>query len=527
MDVQPFVTGVAAFFLLALFGVLLLCLTRSHLWGLRAQWGLFLGAFTLRFLLSAALYGSDLRTAVVGDGDDSGWYAGVRILEDWELQGLGPLQIPYALLDAFKGNHRGYGYVLAVYFYMTRLQSQLSAAALDGFCGALSAVLACRISRGLTWERVALRVGWWTALFPVMIIWSAQTIKEPIIILLEMTALYGCVRLRTARFAVRYVVLCGVSVVILATMRVYAAYLTGLTVLISLVLPHLGRRRISVCGAIGVVVVALPLLSSVGNMSRHAEEYSKWDLKRVSQFRGSMVKTADSGVETGQDPQTARGLGLATLSGGIHLLLAPFPWQLRAGSLRMMLTAPEMVVWWFFFFRRVLPGLRYAVRQRLGDAMPLLLFLGLMGGVYSVTFGNVGTAYRQRAQLMPHLLVFAGLGLERRLLARAPTRGPDEGSTGEDPDHPAGPHCQLVVPGAWGDGDLRFKTDKLEGPLTTAPSAPPGHVREVPAVRCRPSTPAGPTRATTRAPTPETSRFPTRTDDSPCPVSPLDERTHA
>jgi hypothetical protein len=255
-------------------------------------------------------------------------------------------------------------------------------------------------------------------------------------------------------------------------MRVYAAYITGLTVLISLVLPHFGRRRVSLGGAVGVVVVALPLLSSVGSLSRHAEEYSEWDLKRVSQFRQGMVKTASSGVETGSDLQTARGLGLATLSGGMHLLLAPFPWQLRAGSLRMALTAPEMIVWWFFFFGRVLPGLAYAVRHRLGDVMPLLVFVGLMGAVYSVTFGNVGTAYRQRAQLMPHLLVFAGLGLERRWPSCVSMSGPDEGSTGEDPGHPAGPRWEPVVPVVGSDGDLRFHVDGPAGSSTTAPSVP-------------------------------------------------------
>src|SRR5262249_34147437 len=100
------------------------------------------------------------------------------------------------------------------------------------------------------------------------------------------------------------------------------------------------------------------------------------------------------------------------------LLLSPFPWQLGAGSLRMALTAPEIVVWWFFFFARVLPGIGYAIRHRFGDALPLFLFLSLLGVTYSLTFGNVGTAYRQRAQLMPYLLVLAGLRLESKLLSR-------------------------------------------------------------------------------------------------------------
>src|SRR5262245_43620482 len=147
MDVPALFTGFTAFLLLAGLGLLGLSLTRSHRSGLQSQVILFLVAFTLRFLLSTALYGSGLGTVVLGDGDDSGWRAGVGILQDWERRGLGPLQNPHVLLDAFKGHHRGYGYILALYFYATRLPSQLSAAALDGFCGALAAVLTCRIAR--------------------------------------------------------------------------------------------------------------------------------------------------------------------------------------------------------------------------------------------------------------------------------------------------------------------------------------------------------------------------------------------
>ena len=102
-----------------------------------------------------------------------------------------------------------------------------------------------------------------------------------------------------------------------------------------------------------------------------------------------------------------------TLVGGVHLLLAPFPWQLGTGSVRMALTAPEMAVWWLMFFGLVLPGLTFAIRHRFSEFTPLLLFLVLMGVVYSLSFGNVGTAYRQRAQLMPYLIIFAELRLER------------------------------------------------------------------------------------------------------------------
>src|SRR5271157_1147340 len=449
MDATDVFSGTTAFLLLALLGCLLLLVTRNHRSGLRGQCILFLCAFAIRFLLSVSLYGTALHTVVVGDGDDNGWAGGQAIIAGWEYQGLGLLDLPAALLDAFKGNHRGYFYVLAVYFTFLRIPSQLSAAALSCCAGAMTAVFAYRLARSIASDWVAWRVGWWTCLFPVMIIWSAQTIKEPFVILLEVLALYACIQLRITKFALRHILLCGVCMVILATMRFYAAYLVGLVILISLALPHLGRRSFSVGAAIGVVAIAIPLLYSVGALDKDTEAAGEWDLQRADQFRQGMARTADSGVETDFDTQTTRGLGLMTVFGGVHLLLAPFPWQLGAGSVRMALTAPEMAVWWYMFFALVLPGLKHAIRRRFGDVMPLLLFLLLLSGVYSLTFGNVGTAYRQRAQLMPYLLIFAAMRLEQWKLPRTLWESLDDDSTEteEGPDAgPARPAPERVAP---------------------------------------------------------------------------------
>jgi hypothetical protein len=429
MDSTDVSSGTIAFLLLAVVGCLLLLVTRNHRSGLRSQCILFLCAFAIRFVLAVSIYGTALHTVVVGDGDDSGWYGGLSLLSEWDYRGLGLLDLPSTLMDAFSGRHRGYFYVLAIYFYFTRIPSQLSAAALSCCAGALTSVFVYRLARSLASDWVALRAGWWTCLFPVMIIWSCQTIKEPFVILLEVLALYGCIQLRISKFALRHILLCSICVVTVATMRFYAAYITGLVILITLAVPHIRRRKFSIGAAIGVVAIAIPILSSVGALNRDTETAGEFDLQRIDQFRQGMAKTADSGVETNFDTQTTRGLGLMTLFGGVHLLLAPFPWQLRSGSLRMAMTAPEMVVWWSMFFALVLPGLKYAIRHRFGDVMPLLLFLLLLCIVYSLTFGNVGTAYRQRAQLMPYLFIFAALSLERWKLPRALRKSPDHGST--------------------------------------------------------------------------------------------------
>ena len=131
MDATDVFSGTTAFLLLALVGCLLLLVTRNHRSGLRGQCILFLCAFAIRFLLSVSIYGTELHTVVVGDGDDSGWEGGLGIIAGWEYRGLGLLDLPSALIDAFKGHHQGYFYVLAVYFTFLRIPSQLSAAALS------------------------------------------------------------------------------------------------------------------------------------------------------------------------------------------------------------------------------------------------------------------------------------------------------------------------------------------------------------------------------------------------------------
>ena len=90
----------------------------------------------------------------------------------------------------------------------------------------------------------------------------------------------------------------------------------------------------------------------------------------------------------------------------------------------MVLTTPELIVWWWVFFVGVLPGIWHAIRNRFNEIQPLLFFLLGLGVLYSLMFGNVGLAYRQRAQLLPWLLIFAMVGLEQRNLRRIAKRKP-------------------------------------------------------------------------------------------------------
>src|SRR5215472_10401712 len=410
------VPGTLLFIVLAIFGSMSLFFTWSHRHTVRSQIALFLIAFGTRFAFSIWVYQFGL-VNILHDEDSSGWALGIPLQRLWTLQRLSLIDLPYSLLGSFQHEHAGYQYMLAALFYVVNSPTRMVAAVLNCFFGALTVVVTYRIARTLFSEWVAARVGWWTCLLPSLIVWSAQTVKEPVVIFLETLALYGCVNLKRSGFSVRHVGLCALTTILVIPFRFYVAYITAGAIVFSLLLPHLTRRKMSIASALVVLLLFIPLLLLSGVLIRHEARFDRFDAQFISSYRHGLTVGAGSGVETDYDLRTNEGLAMATLTGGAYLLLAPFPWELD-GSLRKMLTTPELFVWWWLFAVGLIPGLWYTIRKRFSDVQPLLFFVGGLGVLYSVTFGNVGLAYRQRAQIVPWLVIIAMVGLERRVMRR-------------------------------------------------------------------------------------------------------------
>lgn len=412
--------GLALFFILGVAGYMLLTLTWNHQQTLPFQWKLFFSAFAVRFAVSIAVYQFGL-VSVLGDEDSSGWSAGIYFYNDWVRRDIGLMDLPSVLLGAFEGHHRGYYYLTGTLFYLFGSAARLPAAALNCMFGALTVVFAYRIARSLFSPVVAQRVGWWTCFFPSMIIWSSQTLKEPVVILLETVALYGCVRLKLSGFSLRQILLCAATIVLLIPFRFYAAYIVGAAVVLALVLPQVSKRRFRFGSAVAVAGLVIPILVMSGLLAQHEAQFEQFDLNRIEKFRSDIAEGTGSGVESDYDLKTNSGLLFGTTVGAAHLMLAPFPWQL-GGSLRAVFTLPELVVWWWLFFVGVIPGSIYLVKNRLNEIQPMLFFVFTLGLLYSMMFGNVGLVFRQRAQLLPWLLIFAAVGLEQRFLKRQAAR---------------------------------------------------------------------------------------------------------
>ena len=116
---------------------------------------------------------------------------------------------------------------------------------------------------------------------------------------------------------------------------------------------------------------------------------------------------AESGFAKDVDIQTTEGALTIIPTGIVYLLLAPFPWQYS--TLRQSITLPEMIVWWLAFPLLIL-GLWYSIKHRLRQVSPIVIFTTMLTLAYSLFQGNVGTAYRQRSQLLVFYFIFVAVG---------------------------------------------------------------------------------------------------------------------
>lgn len=439
MDSLAFLSSLQVFVVLAVVGCLGLMLTSHHRQSLDFQIRLFLFAFVVRFGMSLVLYKFGLIN-VIKDEDGQAWVLGTLYYNAWQRAQLGVLDLPGALLEAFTVRQRGYYYLLGALFYVADV-GRLPAAALNCWFGSLTIIYAYRIAEFLFTTKIAKRVGLWLCFFPSMILWSSQTIKEPVVIFLEVLGIYCCVRLRRAGFSITYLLISILCIILMIPFRFYAAYVTGAAIVISSIIPTADQGKVKVGPIIGTLLLLAFVVSS-GVLATKSATTEGLDIDYIQNYRKN-VAVGGSGMHVDVDLHTPGGMGIAVVVGALHLLLAPFPWQLGGGA-RVLMVFPEQLFWWYLFFWGVIPGLRATIRTRFFEVLPILVFLTGFGLLYSVLFGNVGLAYRQRAQLLPGLLIFASVGLESRRLGRVkhhhgegpPEEGAYPPATAPRPDAP-------------------------------------------------------------------------------------------
>ena len=365
---------------------------------------LFLAALFVRMLVGAAIFIFNGQSFFGGDAftyDNFGYL----LVRGWQGDA-------YAQLVAQSyANKAGTGWgmiylVAAVYELIGR--NMLATQLINAVLGAATAPLIFS-SAWVVFEniRVARLAAFGVAFMPSLVLWSAQGLKDgPIMFFLALTIL-ATLRLGQ-RFSVKYLAVLLCSLVCILAFRFYVFYMLVAAIVGTL---FIGTQAVTARNLVRQFVlllilgVVMTLCGAILGARAHFETYGS--LQQVQVSRLDAASTANSGYAKETDVSTAAGAVAAVPLGLINLLLAPFPWQL--GSPRQAITMPEMLLWWSSCPMLVL-GFWFSIKYRFRQTLPILIFTIMLTLAYSVFQGNVGNAYRQRAQLLIFYFIFASVG---------------------------------------------------------------------------------------------------------------------
>ena len=366
---------------------------------------LFLSAVLIRVLVGTLIYVFHWQEFFGGDAITYDFF-GSALLKVWE----GNTEY-LRTVEMFSGSGSGSGwgmlYLVAVVYKIVG-QNMLATQFVNCVFGAASAVFAFMISIEIFPNRRVARIcALMAAFFPSLVLWSCQGLKDgPIIFLLTLSML-ATLKLGE-KFSLKFVVALVLSLFALLALRFYIFYIVAMSVGAAFIL---GRRQLTAQSFARqmIIIVLICLGLAYFGVTRYAssqfEAYSS--VEQLRRMRLDATQSAASGFAEDVDLTTTTGALSAIPLGLTYLLLAPFPWQLA--SLRQMITLPEMIVWWGSIPLLVL-GAWFTVKHRLREIAPIIIFTSLLTLTYSLVQGNVGTAYRQRAQLLVFYFVFVAVG---------------------------------------------------------------------------------------------------------------------
>jgi hypothetical protein len=366
---------------------------------------LFIGGLLIRILTGTVIFTFNLQDFFGGDAATYDFY-GYALYKVWNGE-----QYYQSLVNTFIGESGAGAWgmlYLVAFIYKVTGRNMLAVQLVNSVFGAATApvifLCAQHIFKNLRVARIA---GWFVAFYPSLVLWSSQGLKDGPIVFLLAVCVLATLRLGE-NLTLKYLAILACSLFALVSMRFYIFYMMVVAVGGSLVIGMRQASARSLTQQFVVIVgvgMALTYMGVLRNAGAQLETYGS--LERVQVSRSDLAQSANTGFGKDVDVSTASGALGAIPLGAANLLFAPFPWQLA--SLRQSITLPEMIVWWTSVPLLVL-GLWFTIKYRLRQSLPILIFTTMLTLAYSIFQGNVGTAYRQRSQLLVFYFIFVSVG---------------------------------------------------------------------------------------------------------------------
>lgn len=297
---------------------------------------------------------------------------------------------------------------LVAFVYLLAGRNMLAAQFFNAVVGAATAPVIFLCARYIFQNvRVAKIAALCVAFYPSLVLWSSQELKDGPIVFLLAVSMLATLKLGE-RVSAKYLAALVLAMFALITLRFYVFYMVAAAVVGAFVIgmrplnSQSLARQLVIIVALGLGLTYLGVLRTAGTQ---LETFS--DLNVVQRSRADLAQSAKSGFGRDVDVSTAEGALSAIPLGLAYLLFAPFPWQIA--NLRQSITLPEMVAWWGSFPLLVM-GTWYTLRYRMRQALPILIFTSMLTLAYSIFQGNVGTAYRQRSQILVFYFILVAVG---------------------------------------------------------------------------------------------------------------------
>jgi 4-amino-4-deoxy-L-arabinose transferase-like glycosyltransferase len=367
---------------------------------------LFIGGLLVRILVGSLIYAFHAQEFFGGDANTYDFF-GFALLKSWQGDAY------YGnLVNTFIGqvgsSAWGMLYMVASLYWITG-RDMLAVQFINAIFGAATAVVIFLCARHIFKNtKVARFSGIFVAFYPSLVLWSSQGLKDGPIVFLLALCMLATLKLGE-RLSVKYLIMLACSLFALLSMRFYIFYMMAAAVCGAFVI---GMRQVSAQSLLRqlVVLVVVGISLTYFGVGRYTNvQFEAFgNLETLQRSRLDQAQTAQSGFGADADVSTASGALSILPTGILNLLFAPFPWQMA--SLRQSITLPEMVIWWASFPFLVL-GLWFTIRYRLRQVSPILIFTAMLTLAYSMFQGNIGTAYRQRAQLLVFYFIFVAVGI--------------------------------------------------------------------------------------------------------------------
>jgi hypothetical protein len=370
------------------------------------QINVFFWAFSIRLMMGVVFYGWDL-TALFGDEDASGYMLGWVFAERWYNLGIDGFITDLGTVFFDKQNI-GQGIIWGIPMYIVGGPSRMIVSVINSFSGALLVIVVFRIARRVfesnTAKIAAILITFWASI----ILLSAGTSKEMLVILFEWTLLYVLIR-NPKGLSGRDGLLAIPAFLALFITRFYALYMVSAAFVFRMLTAggkHLVRNAIFGAIVIGSVMV---LLNAGGAITRDFDRLERQN-QRIEAWRDIVAQQTGTGVEIYSEYESR---SVAVPIATIYFFLAPFPWEVFSGSARNGFGAIENLLI-ICILLVGFPAIKIFFKDKFFEMAPIFVFCGLYAGFHIWGLANVGLAWRHKQTVMPLLFMLAAVGLTQR-----------------------------------------------------------------------------------------------------------------